>query len=180
MEERGATIKPRMRLRMSERNVWQRVMNVDDFNFAFNEGPSLLPSARDQLRVRLAETDIRLLKNGFLQTSELSTDSLQNILWYDVDYNFGEPDMDLLEPVMEELAKRHREENPASVAASDIRAAAWWQLVCGEISSAEYRETVLFTALSEEERSALEERVARDIQRARQCRYEDITERTDT
>ena len=100
---------------------------------------------------------------------DMTTAELEQFIRNDATTRVDENDTDLLFAVLDELAKRHREEKPASAAASDIRGKAWWQLVNEEISQAEYRDIILFTALSDAEKAVLEERIPRDIQRARRC-----------
>lgn len=105
-----------------------------------------------------------------MKIQEMSTEELEQVVRNDIATRVDESDTDLLFAVLEELTKRRRAEAPAAVAASDIRAKAWWQLVNEEISQTEYRDIVLFTALSEEEKVVLEERIPQDIQRAQRCR----------
>ena len=96
---------------------------------------------------------------------------LEQFIRNDAATRVDESDTDLLFAVLEELERRQQADKPAECAASDIRAKAWWQLVNEEITQAEYRDVVLFTALLEEEKKVLEERIPRDIQRAQRCRF---------
>lgn len=106
-----------------------------------------------------------------MKVQEMTTEELEWFVRNDAATRVDESNTDLLFAVLEELERRHQEEIPSAAAASDIRAKAWWQLVNEEISQAEYRDIVLFTALSEEEKAVLEERISRDILRAQRCRF---------
>lgn len=101
---------------------------------------------------------------------EMTTEELEQFMRDDCETRVDEKDTDFLFAVLEELDKRKRAEEPVEVAAADIRQDAWWRLVNGEISQAEYRETVLFTAMSEDERKALEDEfIPRYINQAFRC-----------
>lgn len=104
-----------------------------------------------------------------LKIEEMTTEELEQFVRNDVEMRDDEDDTDLLLAVLDELVKRRQAERPVEFAAGGIRARAWWQLVKGEISQAEYRDTVLFTALSDEERKVLEECIPRYIAQAIAC-----------
>ena len=105
-----------------------------------------------------------------LNVQEMTTEDLERIIRGDLETRVDETDTDLLFAVLEELDKRKRAEKPVEAAAADIRKDAWWRLVNGEISQAEYRQTVLFTAMSEDERKALDEEfIPRYISQAVKC-----------
>lgn len=101
---------------------------------------------------------------------EMTTAELEQFVRGDCAARVDEKDTDFLFAVLEELDKRKRAEKPVEAAAADIRQDAWWRLVNGEISQAEYRETVLFTAMSEDERKTLDEEfIPRYISQAVKC-----------
>ena len=92
-----------------------------------------------------------------LNIQSMTTEDLERIARHDIATRTDEKDTDFLFAVLEELGKRKRAEKPMEAATADIRQDAWWRLVNEEISQSEYRDIVLFSAISEVERKTLEE-----------------------
>ena len=105
-----------------------------------------------------------------LDVRTATTEELELFVCNDIEMRVGETDTTLLLAVLEELSRRNRDTAPTRSDVSYIRARTWWQLVCKNITQEEYRNIVLSTAMSEYERTLLEDVfIPRFINQALKC-----------